>query len=390
VARKPRRNTADTFPLFQRADGRWCKKIRGRHRYFGYDKGKAREKYEREIGLLSQGLEPAADDIGLRELFNRYLTAKKRELDAGEIGERALSDSAATLRRVFGTLNDRLVSTLVPDDFAKLKQRLAKGRSIITVSGDIRRFKAAINWAHREGLIGHLPRFGEDFKLAPARVVRLAKSRRAALVFQPDELRRLLEKAGAQLKAEILLGANCALLPIDIARLTFNEIDANFTWLRQARHKTGVAREAALWPETKAAIKAAIAVRPQSAKPEGAALVFLTETGHPVVRTRAPAKAAHDPKAALSTTIINRVTADFRDLQKAAKVYRPGRGFNALRHGFLTIAEAGKDFPAVARVMGHTVPGVSSHYREHIGPDRIKACCGIVREWLFGKKRKAK
>ena len=306
-------------------------------------------------------------------------------LDAGEIGERALSDSAATLQRVFGILNDRLVSTLVPDDFARLKHRLANGRSIITVAGDIRRFKAAINWAHREGLIGHLPRFGEDFKQAPARVVRLAKSQRAALIFQPDELRRLLDKAATQLKAEILLGANCALLPIDIARLTFDEIDANFTRLRQARDKTGVAREAALWPETTAAIKAAIAVRPQPAKPEDAALVFLTETGHPVVRTRAPAKAAHDPKAALSTTIINRVTADFRDLQKAAKVYRKGRGFNALRHGFLTIAEAGKDFPAVARVMGHVVPGVSSHYREHIGPDRIKACCWIVREWLFGK-----
>jgi hypothetical protein len=63
VARKPRRNPSDTFPLFQRADGRWCKKIRGQHRYFGRDKEKALEQYQREIGLLSQGLEPAADDI---------------------------------------------------------------------------------------------------------------------------------------------------------------------------------------------------------------------------------------------------------------------------------------------------------------------------------------
>ena len=86
VARKPRRNTADTFPLFQRSDGRWCKKIRGKHRYFGYDKDQAIEQYQREIGLLSQGLEPAVDDMGLRELFNRYLTAKKRALETGEIG----------------------------------------------------------------------------------------------------------------------------------------------------------------------------------------------------------------------------------------------------------------------------------------------------------------
>ena len=164
VARKPRRNTADTFPLFQRADGRWCKKIRGHHRYFGYDKGKALEQYEREIGLLSQGLEPAADDIGLRELFNRYLTAKKRDFEAGEIGARALSDSSRTLRSVLTILNDRLVSTLVSDDFGRLKHRLAQGRSIITVAGDIRRFKAAMNWAHREGLITQLPRFGDRFQ----------------------------------------------------------------------------------------------------------------------------------------------------------------------------------------------------------------------------------
>jgi integrase len=390
VARKSRRNAAETFPLFQRSDGRWAKKIRGRQRYFGYEKEKALEQYQREIGLLSQGLEPAADDIGLRELFNRYLTAKQRGLAAGEIGARALSDSSTTLRRVLAILSDRLVSTLVSENFSTLKHRLSAGRSIITVAGDIRRFKAAMNWAHREGLIARLPRFGDDFKPAPARAVRLAKSQRAALVFQPEELRNLLGKAGPQLKAETLLGANCALLPIDIARLTFDEIDADFTWLRQARGKTGVAREAALWPETATALKAAIAARPRPAKPEDAALVFLTEAGNPVVRTRTPAKAAHDPKAKLSVTIINRVTSDFRDLQMEAGIYRKGRGFNALRHGFLTVAEAGKDFPAVARVMGHTIPGVSSHYREHIGPDRIKACCWIVREWLFPKKPKSK
>jgi integrase len=71
-------------------------------------------------------------------------------------------------------------------------------------------------------------------------------------------------------------------------------------------------------------------------------------------------------------------------LQQELKVYRHGRGFNALRHGFLTIAEAGRDFPAVAKVMGHSVPGVSTHYREHIADDRISAACDAVRSWLWG------
>ena len=393
--RKSQRTAAEAFPLFRRADGRWCKKIRGKHRYFGYDKDKALEKYQREIGLLSQGLEPETGDIGLREMFNAYLTAKQREMAAGSIGARSLSDSASTLRRVLEVVNDRLVSTLVSDDFVAIKAKLGRGRNIITVAGDIRRTKAAFNWALRQGVITKLPLFGDEFRPAPMRAVRLAKAQRAALIFDAGELRKLLAKASVQLRAMILLGANAALLPIDIARLELGDFSDGFTWLRQPRGKTGVDRAAALWPETTEALKKAISERSKPAKPEYAALVFLTEYGNPVVRTRKPAKAATDKKAELAATVINRVTSDFRDLQKSCKVYRHGRGFNALRHGFLTIAESGKDFPAVAKVMGHSLPGVSTHYREHIGEDRIKACCEVVRAWLYpansnGGKRKPK
>jgi integrase len=381
-ARKAR-TASDTFPLFQRSDGRWCKKIRGKHRYFGRDKDKAFAKYQREIGLLVQGIEPDPGELGLRELFNRYLEAQQRRLQAGEIGARTVSDSASTLRRSLAILNDRLVSSLVSADFAGLKTRLAKGRSIVTASGDVRRLKAAFNWARDEGLIDRVPLFGSEFKPAPARAVRLAKSRRAAMLFEPEELRELLKLATPQLRAWIFLGANCALLPVDVARLEFEEIDRDIQWLRQARHKTGVDRSAALWPETATALREAIALRYARASPEHAGLVFLTEHGHPVVRVVTPAKAAHDPKAQLNATVINRVTSDFRELQQTCNVYRKGRGFGALRHTFLTVAESGRDFPAVARVMGHSVPGVTSHYREHIGDDRIQAVCAIVHRWLF-------
>jgi integrase len=381
------RHRGETFPLFQRADGRWCKKIRGKHRYFGIDKAKALEKYQREIGLLSQGLEPAKGDIGLRELFNRYLSAQERAMQAGKIGARTVSDSAQTLKRVLAITDDRQVSTLVSEDFSRLNQRLAKGRSVITVAGDVRRTKAAFNWGHREGLIPKVPHFGSDFAAAPIRAVRLAKSQRGAMIFTAAELRTLVEAAGPQLRAMIYLGANCALLPVDIARLEFEEIDSDFQWLRQARHKTGVDRLAALWPETAEAVRRAIAGRPKPASVEYGDLVFLTESGLPVVRTRTPAKAATNPKLALNATVINRVTSDFRELQQEQGAYRHGRGFNALRHGFLTIAEAGRDFPAVAKVMGHSVPGVTSHYREHIGEDRIRAVCELVRVWLLANTK---
>ncbi len=381
-ARKSR-TKADTFPLFQRADGRWCKKIRGKHHYFGRDRDTALEQYKREAGLLSIGLTPGVDTLGIRELFNRYLAAQERKRDAGKIGSRALADSAGTLKRVIAILHDRLASTLGPEDFDRLNQRLAKGRSAVTVAGDVRRTKAAFHWAHKAGLLPKLPNFGGEFEAPPVRVIRLAKSQRGAMMFSAAEIRALVAKAPVQLKAMIYLGANCALLPIDVARLTFEEIDTDFTWLRQARYKTGVDRLAALWPETAEALRKAIAERIKPDGREYADLVFLTETGLPVVRSQTPAKAAKDPRLALNQTVINRVTSDFRDLQKECGVYRHGRGFNSLRHGFLTIAESGRDFPAVARVMGHSVPGVTSHYREHIGDDRIKAACEVVRTWLL-------
>jgi integrase len=387
-SRKTKRR-GDNFPLFQRGDGRWCKKIRGKHRYFGTDKAKALEKYQREIGLLSQGLEPDRGDIGLREAFNRYLSAKQRAMQAGKIGARALSDSARTLRHVLAIMNDRLVSTLTPADFAGLNAKLSKGRTAITVSGHVRRLKAVFNWANQEGLIAAVPKYGTEFRAAPVRAVRLAKSQRGALLFTSAELCSLIAAADPQLRAMIYLGANCALLPVDIARLEFEEIDAGYQWLRQARRKTGVDRLAALWPETAEALRAAIQGRPKAAGPEYRGLVFLTETGLPVVRSVTPAKAVHDPKAALNANNISRPTRDFKELQQACGLYRSGRGFNALRHGFLTIAEAGRDFPAVAKVMGHSVPGVSSHYREHIGEDRIKAVCELVHAWLLAEANTA-
>ncbi len=110
-------------------------KTRGSHRYLGNGAAEALAKYPREIGLLGQGVESPQGDIGFRESFNRYLTGQERALHAGKLGTRSQSDSAATLRRVARIVNDRLVSSLVPADFSRLNQRLAKGRSPITAAG---------------------------------------------------------------------------------------------------------------------------------------------------------------------------------------------------------------------------------------------------------------
>ena len=51
-------------------------------------------------------------------------------------------------------------------------------------------------------------------------------------------------------------GLNAALLPVDLARLTFDQLSDDSQWLRQPRFKTGIDRMAWLWPETVEALTA--------------------------------------------------------------------------------------------------------------------------------------
>jgi integrase len=396
ATRKPTRSKADTFPLFLRSDGRWSKKIDGKPVYFGRDKAEALERYKRHIGLVAVGMDPETDGVlTIGQLFDQYLTFQRSECEAGNIGPRSVSDSAATLRRFTEAVGGRTraVISLSTADFAKVKTKLSKDRSPLTAGNDIRRIKAAFNWAadSNDGeppLISKLPPFGKTFKGPPRRVVERAKSKRHNLLFEPDELRELIAEANVQLKAMIYLGLNAALLPVDLARLELSDFSKGFEWLALERFKTGEPRRAWLWEETRDAIKAAKDVRPKPAAPEHAGLLFLTEAGNPVVRTRTPKKAAKDVKAELSATIINRPTADFRELCITQDCYRKGRGFGQLRHVFLTIAEGGLDFVAVSKVMGHRVPGATSHYRHYVSDDRIKAACNVVRDWLLSTEAK--
>ena len=384
--RKGSRTPTDTFPLFLRSDGRYAKKINGVQVYFGRDHAEALAAYHRHIGRESLGLEPDAGELGLRELFNQYLSRQERQSESGKISPRTVADSIGTLRRVSTVLGDRPVSSLTPTDFRNLEARLAKGRSIVTTANDIRRTKAAFAWALTEGLIEHAPKYGSDFKPAPARAFRLEKARGHAKLFTAEEIRQVLTAAPVQLRAWILLGINAALLPIDLSRLTFDEFNLKAATLCQPRGKTGVDRKCHLWSETLEALNLAIEGRAEPASPIHADLVFLTETGLPIVRTPTPSRAAHDPKAEGLLTVINRPSSDLSKLLRSLGLNRKGRGFGSLRHTFLTVAESGLDFPAVAAVMGHHLAGTASHYREGIAPERIKAVCEIVHDWLFPAK----
>jgi hypothetical protein len=87
------------FPLFAHDSGRWAKKIRGKLYYFGYwarrENGKLKRlpgetwrealaQYEQQRDNLCAGRKPrklAPDGPTIRELCNRFLTAKQHQVE---------------------------------------------------------------------------------------------------------------------------------------------------------------------------------------------------------------------------------------------------------------------------------------------------------------------
>jgi integrase len=130
--------------------------------------------------------------------------------------------------------------------------------------------------------------------------------------------------------------------------------------------KTGQPRRAALWPETVAAIRDALAVRPAAKDPADEELVFLTAKGNPWHK-----KIEDNP-----------VSKETRKLLDALGI-NGHRNFYALRHTFETVGGEARDQVAVDHVMGHSREDMASVYRERISDARLKAVTDHVRAWLF-------
>ncbi|HEV2968397.1 MAG TPA: hypothetical protein VGY55_00320 [Pirellulales bacterium] len=390
------------FPLFPHDTRRWAKKIKGKLHYFGpwNDPDKALKLYLDQRDDLHAGRRPRSKAGGLTvgELVNRYLTVKRRLVDNGELSARHWADMrtiGAMLVQKFD--RQRPVADLAADDFAELRADLAAGRGLVTLANQIERVRIIFRWAYDAGLLASPLRFGPDFRPPSNAILRREKQKRGAKLFEAAELRKIIDAAQQPLKAMILLGVNAGLGNADVGRLHERHLDLQTGWLDYPRPKTAVGRRAWLWPETVAAIKEAIADRPEPKDKAEAGLVFLrADGGSWYVELELPAPKAgangdehHDEKTKLPSTS-NPVSYAMRRLMRSLGLQRPGLGFYTLRHVFLTIGEESRDHIAVAHVMGHVVPGMGTAYRETVSDERLRAVCEHVRAWLFGKTKKSK
>lgn len=377
VTGKPQKPRPD-FPLFPHAAGYWAKKIRGRLVYFGRwdDPQGALAKYNQQAEDLHAGRTPGRNgDVGgvtLRDLCNRFWTTKKHKVDSGELTHRSLDDYYATCERILDAFGKaRLVSDLKPLDFERFKVSLAKTRkSPAALSSEIQRVRTVFKYAFDEGIIDKPLRFGEAFKKPSQKTMRQHRSKRARKLLTPPQVRALIRKAGVPLKAMVLLGCNCGYGNNDVATLKLSCLNLAKGLVTHARPKTGIERRCPLWPETIAALRAAIAECPKAADEAHGDLVFLTKYGQPW---------SHD-------TYGSALTHEFTKLLERLKLDGRGFGFYDLRRLFETVGGDTRDQVAVDALMGHAPPAndMASVYRLRIADERLQAVVQHVRRWVFG------
>jgi len=407
---RPKKPYAD-FPLTPHPSGTWQKKIRGKIHYFGRwarrVNGKleriaadgwqeALEEYKAVADDLHAGRTPRGvqgDGLTVADLCNTFLTAKLRQREAGELAIRSLGEYRQTTDLIVAAFGKtRLVSDLAADDFEALRATMAERWGPVRLGTEIQKVRTVFKYGFESGLLGQPVRYGPQFKKPSAGVLRRHRARAGAKMLEAGEVQKLIWAAPVPLGAAILLGVNAGFGNTDVAELPLSALDLDGGWINYPRPKTGIPRRCPLWPETVAALREALARRPEPKDPAATGRAFINARGGPLVciRETSPVEETSGPENAPEERIrkANRtdgVSVAFGALLKRLKMHRAGLGFYTLRHTFRTVADAARDPVAIDLIMGRTDPSMGGHYRERIEDGRLQAVVDHVREWLFGE-----
>jgi hypothetical protein len=198
----PQKSRKD-FPLFPHARGYWAKKVKGRICYFGKvaddPMGQAAlDKWLAQKDDLLAGRTPrvAGDGLTIRELCNRFLTAKQSKMESGELSPATFADHHATCARIVKAFGPtRLVADLDAGDFERFRRSMARGWSPVTLGNEIRRARTVFRFAEQNQLVSVPIRYGSEFTRPSRKVLRLERSKKGPRMFEawpdlPEAVRR--------------------------------------------------------------------------------------------------------------------------------------------------------------------------------------------------------
>lgn len=170
---------SETFPLFKHASGQWAKKVRQKLEYFGTEKDAALARWNAEKDDLLAGRKPvvvvAETGLTIKQLCNKFLNRKRRQVECGELDGKTFSDYEAICEKIVGRdevvgifRGDRLVIDLKPADFETLRSKLAKGvngkvLSPVTLGNFVNRARVLFNYAFDNDLIDRPVKYGKAF-----------------------------------------------------------------------------------------------------------------------------------------------------------------------------------------------------------------------------------
>ena len=150
-----RKTRSDKFPLTLHPTGQYCKKIKGKIRYFGTDKKKALERYLAQATYLhgAQSLMQKASNgkMTLKQLCDLFLQYQHSRVLANNLTPKHYSDQIGSLNRLMSFLGQgckiESISTL---DLQNYKRKLQSAyASVDRLNLNISDMKAMFHWARR-------------------------------------------------------------------------------------------------------------------------------------------------------------------------------------------------------------------------------------------------
>jgi hypothetical protein len=347
------------YPLFAHASGQWAKKIRGRTHYFGVwsDPQAAVTSYLEQRDYLHAGRTPPPKSMTLADVLNAFVEGKKRSLEIGDIGQRAMDEYVQICDTISTLGKERSFESIGSADLSRLRNMLAKGKRGQLVSPVTH--KRLLTWArmvffHANEELGFNVRYKKSLK--PPKIAKIREHRNliGVRMFEADEIRTLLEDAPQPLRSMIWLGINCAFGPRDIIGLPSNKIDLDGGWHNFPRPKTHITRRCPLWQDTVEALR-------EIAPASGSMFNGRKWTRHDIAYR-------------------------FRRHAEQCEVYAPvTKTFYSLRRTFETIAKtADVNQSVIDRIMGHERADMSEVYNQRTYDTMLTKCTDYVRKWLRG------